>query len=228
MFVINNYKDVELKAINELKIIFANVNISCLTKKQIRYQIYKYLVENYKYDIELYTKIKSYNEKLKQNPKLQHLKRNVTYEFNNLINNRIGICSSISQYYKLLLELVKIKSACIICDDGTSVRHQLNVIYDDDTNEYSLDDVTFGIVNKNSEIYFNYDIETAHKYNQGINSIQIQNVDYKWLRVDESYINLIYGRSKTKNPINIHEVTCFLTQNDPVHNVDLDNDVKLR
>ena len=53
-------------------------------------------------------------------------------ELYDVIYTKVGICNSISQYYKLLLEKVGIKSHCVICDDGTEVKHQMTLIYDKD------------------------------------------------------------------------------------------------
>ena len=134
-------------------------NLSCYEKRKI---IFDFLCDNIMYDYELLQKIRDFN--ISKKP----VSRNSFLELSNVIDRKIGICNAISQYYKLLLEQVGITSYCVICDDGTPVRHQLNLVYDNDYETYSFDDITSVIVNRGTkEEYFDYDLEMAHVFNQG-------------------------------------------------------------
>ena len=98
--------------------------------------------------------------------------RNPYLELESVINNHVGICNGISQYYKLLLEINGIYSVCVICDNMTPRNHQINLVYDDENKTYSFDDVTSAIIDKEKkESCFDYDIEMAKELNQGIRPV---------------------------------------------------------
>ena len=145
-----NWNEIHIKIQNEIKNIFINYNFDELSKYEIRKVIFYYLCNNLKYDYSLYKKIRKFNISIKKGliHKDNVLVRNPYLELKNVIDNNIGICNSISQYYKLLLEEVGIKSYCVICDDGTLVNHQLNMVYDEEKDMYSFDDITNVIVGK--------------------------------------------------------------------------------
>ena len=104
-----------------------------------------------------------------------------------------GICNSISQYYKLLLEEVGIYSLCVICDDTTDVNHQLNLVYDEDNDTYSFDDITSVIVKKgDANQYFDYNLENANSYGQGKKPNQ---ADELWTVWPTSIINFVVGKN---------------------------------
>ena len=130
------------------------------------------------------------NEKAKEYP------NRVSYEeLKDVVFNNKGICSSISQYYKLLLEEVGIKSYCVICDDGTPVNHELSLVYDKDSGSYSFDDVTSVIVKRGTEEeFFDYDLEYAKSKNQGKKKI-MENEEFYIL--SEDYINYLLSREKS-------------------------------
>lgn len=157
--------------------------LSCYAKRKI---IYNYLISNLSYDYELFEKIKNFKVngvRVRRNPEEELIK---------VIDAEIGICSSISQCYKFLLEKVSIKSYCVICDDGTDVRHQLNLVYDSDNDIYSFDDVTSVIVGKGTkEDYFDYDLSFANYVGQG-NKILIN--EQNFVLLPEECINKIVRR----------------------------------
>jgi len=160
-------------------------NLSSYEKRKI---IFEFLCNNVSYDYELLNAIRDFNIKK------QHHSRNPFLELLSVINNKIGICNAISQYYKLLLEEVGITSYCVICDDGTEVKHQLTLVYDDYHGIYSFDDVTSVIVNRGTiEEYFDYDLETANSFNQGNAEVF---KDKKWFILPEEYINFLIGRDR--------------------------------
>ncbi len=89
-----------------------------------------------------------------------------------VMDEHIGICNSISQYYKLLLDRNNIYSVCVICDNMLPRNHEVNLVYDKEKDSYSFDDITTVVTNKNlKELCFDYDLEDAKKINQGIRPI---------------------------------------------------------
>ena len=121
-------------------------------KRQV---IFKYICENGSYDFDKLQSIKNRGS------------RDLFDDLYSALDERPSICNGFSQYYKLLLEKVGIYSLCVICDDGTDVNHQLNLVRNDD-GTYSFDDVTSVIVGRGSVIdFFDYDLECADVFNQG-------------------------------------------------------------
>lgn len=179
-------KKVENELTNILKEVFANYNISELSEFKKRQLIFSFLCENFKYDFELLAKI--YDNAINGGRN----SRDPVGEINDAIFNKKGICSSISQCYKLLLGKVGIKSICVICDNGMKVKHQLTLVYDNTHRTYSFDDITSVIVGigcKND--FFDYNLKQANAKNQGnINVFQ----DKKFVVLPEDYINSLIGR----------------------------------
>ena len=193
-----NWNEIHIKIQKEIKNIFINYNFDELSKYEIRKVIFYYLCNNLKYDYSLYKKIRKFNISIKKGliNKDNVLVRNPYLELKNVIDNNIGICNSISQYYKLLLEEVGIKSYCVICDDGTLVNHQLNMVYDEEKDTYSFDDITNVIVgSKDLSTFFDYDLETANSLNQGNEEILDDN---KWVILEEEYISYLVGKESPK------------------------------
>lgn len=113
---------------------------------------------------------KALNEKRKE--KSPTIGRDLAQELIDTIYNKKGICNSISQYYKLLLEHNNIYSACVICDNLNLRNHQINLVYDDDTDTYSFDDITSAIINiTDKDKCFDYDYDTANELKQGLRPV---------------------------------------------------------
>lgn len=176
-----------------INMIFNDYNINDLSFYEKRNIIFEYLVNDLKYDYDLLEQIMDF--------KINKTKvtRNPIKELYSVMNNKIGICNAISQYYKLLLEIVGIKAYCVICDDGTEVKHQLNLVYDEASDLYSFDDVTSVIVGRGTTTdFFDYDLVFANSINQG-NRYLMNN--QKFFIVPEEHINYLVNReiSLTEN-----------------------------
>lgn len=170
-----------------LNIIFQDCDINLLNNYEKRKIIFEYLCNNVSYDYDLLDNIRNFV--LYKTPVVREL----YLELENVIYNHKGICNSISQYYKLLLEEVGIKASCVICDDGTPVKHQLNLVYDDINDSYSFDDVTSVIVNRGTiEDFFDYNLEFANSVDQG-NEIVLD--DKYWVILPNDYINYLVGKN---------------------------------
>lgn len=181
-----NISEIKMKLESALNTIFYNYNLNELSEYEKRRIVFTYLCENLAYDYLLLKEIKDSNEGKKR------IIRNPYYELLDVFDNHKGICNAISQYYKLLLEKLGIKSYCVICDDGTSVNHQLNLVYDTLNNSFSFDDVTSVIVNRGTiDEYFDYNLEFANSVNQG-NKVILDNE--KWVILPEEYVNYLIGR----------------------------------
>ena len=186
VLLMENWKDVQDNLTKTINIIFNGYEINNLSYYEKRKMIFEYLTNTLNYDYDLLNQIKNfeiYKSKIIRDP---------IKELNSVINNNIGICNAISQYYKLLLEVVGIKSYCVICDDGTEVNHQLNLVYDSDNDSYSFDDITSVIVGRGTiEDYYDYDLQFAHSVNQG--NKKIMN-DQSFVVLPEDYINYLVNR----------------------------------
>lgn len=106
--------------------------------------------------------------------------------------------------YKLLLEKIGIYSICINCMikyEDEFIGHQLNLVYNEESNTFSFDDVTFGIIKQTNE-YFDYDSPEELEELQGLKPIY-KNI--KWLILDEELINYYAKRDKSiiDSPIKI-------------------------
>lgn len=186
--------ELEKRLSQTIRIIFMDYNLSTLSQYEKREHIFEYLTSELSYDFNLLSKIRE-RELNKSEVKIS---RNPKQELLDAIYTKKGICNAISQYYKLLLEKVGIKSYCVICDDGTEVKHQLNLVYDENNDSYSFDDVTSVIVKRGSkEDFFDYDKEQAQKLNQGKKPVY---EDQNYFILPESYVNYLIGRSKSFSP----------------------------
>lgn len=162
--------------------------IHSLSDYERRKIIFEYLTETLEYDFDQLDIIKK-GQIDKKRPN-----RNPTQELMSVINANLGICNGISQYYKLLLERIGIKSHCVVCDDGTEVNHQILLVYNQDTDTYSFDDVTGVVVGRGTkEEYFDYDVSQANRFGQGNKRIY---EDRKFVILPEEYINFVVKRTQ--------------------------------
>lgn len=185
----SNWNLIKYNLINQINTIFCNYDINDLNYYEKRKIIFEYLINNLSYDYQLLEEIK--NAKINK----IGISRNPIQELNSVINTKKGICNAISQYYKLLLEIVGIKSYCVICDDGTKVNHQLNLVYDSSNDSYSFDDITSVIVGRGTiEDFFDYDLQSANLVNQGNKNIMN---DQSFVILPEDYINYLVNREKS-------------------------------
>ena len=182
----NNWDFVKDNLTMSISIIFNEFDIGNLTFYEKRNIIFRYLCNTLNYDYDLLAQIKKFQ--IGKNK----LVRDPIRELYSVIKNKKGICNAISQYYKLLLEMVGIKSYCVICDDSTEVNHQLNLVYDSDNDSYSFDDITSVIVGRGTiEDYYDYDLQFANLVNQG--NKKIMN-DQNFVILPEEYINYLVDR----------------------------------
>jgi len=189
MSIMINWNEIETKLDGTLDTIFYDYDINDLSFYEKRKVIFEYLTNNLEYDYDLLEKIRDFNVNGVR------VVRDPAGELNSVINSKKGICNAISQYYKLLLEKVGVKSYCVICDDGTDVKHQLNLVYDSDNDSYSFDDVTSVVVKRGiASDYFDYDLEFASSINQG-GKVVMGNRNYVIL--PEDYVNYLVGRKSS-------------------------------
>lgn len=181
------------KILNQIK------NEKHMSQYEKRKNIYNYLVHNKKYDYEYFEGIINNHEK-----KWKKYPRNPEKEFLSPILTNKGVCNGFSQMYKLLLEKIGIYSICINCMikyEDEFIGHQLNLVYNEESNTFSFDDVTFGIIKQTNE-YFDYDSPEELEELQGLKPIY-KNI--KWLILDEELINYYAKRDKSiiDSPIKI-------------------------
>ena len=163
--------------------------IHTLSDYERRKIIFEHLTENITYDFGMLEKLKE--AEVTKTP----VRRNPTGELLSVVDFNYGICNAISQYYKLLLERIGIKSHCVVVDDGTEINHQIVLVYNQDTDTYSFDDVTSVVVERGtSEEYFDYDIEQANSFGQGNKQIF---EDRKFVILPEEYINFVAKRTQS-------------------------------
>ncbi len=185
----------ENKLSQDIETIFEFYDMTSLTSYEKREIIFNYLTENIEYDYDFLERIRE-REIDKENV---NLSRNPSQELLDVIYYKNGVCNGISQYYKLLLEQVGIKSFCVICDDGTEVNHQLNLVYEESTDSYSFDDVTSVVVGRGTKAdFFDYDVAHANKMNQG-NKAFFHGENFFLL--PETYVDYLIGRSKVISPM---------------------------
>lgn len=92
---------------------------------------------------------------------------NLLMEVFDVFINKKGVCSSLSQAYKLILEQVGIEAKAVICDDGNEVLHQLLMIKDNESDTWYFSDVTRGILYKNEGLSnFSYGYDRCNLINQ--------------------------------------------------------------
>lgn len=192
-----NYKEIDKKITNKINEIFIN-NIHELTQFEKRKIIFNYLINNIKYDNELLDKIKFNKMKLSKT-----YERNPYYEFETVMNNQIGVCNGIAKYYKLLLEKIGIYSYCINCTilyNGEPLGHQLNLVYDEEKNTFSFDDITMAILNINKDkkqTYLDFDLQEANTKIEKYGTIPQYNGTL-WYILLEDNINMLFGREKNE------------------------------
>lgn len=221
-------------------IIFQGIDKSSLSAYEKRRRIFDYLCDNTEYDYLLFIDIllrlvkstKDIEDYLREtnvtnpniiryiyhryNNRLFHRKRDPAEELQNMITEHTGVCNAIAQYYKLLLEHNGIYSVCVICDNMLPKNHQMNMVYDDETDTYSFDDVTTAVLSKDlREKCFDYDLESAKEINQGIRTVgflsgnnlkefnafgvilRTEVINYYLGREDDSYLR--YSLEKNEN-----------------------------
>ncbi len=174
--------------------IFKTKEQTSFNDEEKSFYIYKYLVENIKYDYKL-LKDREQNALTKE---IRNKKAVNNYdEIMNVFTNKKGICSSISQVYKLLLEKSNIESKAIICNDGNLVKHQLNLVKRN--NAWTFDDVTRGIIYKNEGLEnFNYNYERCPIINQTILGV-----------LPEDYYDAVLGREEKRMPEPFNEFSLY-------------------
>lgn len=180
-------KQIELKIKDLTSQIFNGINEKKLSDYEKRQIIFSYLCDNVKYDYDLLDKI--YQNQVYKTK----IRRDLIGELKSAIFDNLGICNSISQMYKLILDNVGIKAYCVICDDGTPVNHQMSMVYDKNKDVYSFDDVTSVIVGRGSkEEFFDYDIDFAKLKGQG-NKKVLNDDEFVVLPYD--YVDFLIGRT---------------------------------
>lgn len=185
-----NNTDLNSKLSNVCNDIFANYDSDNLSTYEKRKLIFNYLCDNLEYDWNLYKDIENFFEELKKTQQpVKGFSRDSVKELHDTVFNHKGICNGIAQYYKLLLQHMNVYSVQICCDDGTSVKHALNLVYDEENDTYSLDDVTGFIVGRGSkDDFFDYDIEDANNMNQGLKPIYDND---NWIIIPSSYVSFL-------------------------------------
>ena len=187
--------------------IFKEEDINKLSKFEMRKIIYNYLVNNKQYDHEYMEGIYSnYHNRTNKNK----FSRNLMQEFMHPLITEKGVCNGFTQIYKVLLEKIGVYAMCLNCAvefNNEYVGHQLNLVYDDEFDAYSFDDITFGIQNNTTEEYFNY--ENPEEKIQGIGPITTFNLKkIKWTVLGDEYINIYMKRdsSPIKRPQKLNEL----------------------
>ncbi len=152
-----NHKNVDYLFNEMLNDIFKDINLSSLNDYEKSFYVYDYLTKNIAFDDELWnekknlTKIKDSSERIKK-------AKNIPPHFQQIINVFLlkkGICSSLSQVYKVLLEKLGIIAVAVIGYDEDDL-HQL-ILVKRGTN-WSFDDITLGIIKPEKRLeYFDYD-----------------------------------------------------------------------
>lgn len=171
--------------------IFENFDINKLSNYEKRKIIFEYLCSKLKYD---FAKLESIRKKEK---------RDLSEELAKVIFEYEGVCNAIAQYYKLLLEINGIYSACVVCVEPmvennqiTYQGHQLNLVYDEENNIYSFDDITMTIIEQClGDKYFDYDLKSAHEYGQGIKNIDY--IEEKWWILPTEFVYAFFERTDT-------------------------------
>ena len=192
---------------NRISGIFAGINVEDISQYQKRQMIFSYLCDSVQYDFSLLDKIAE-NEQTRDS-RVRN-RRSPVEELHKAVFDNIGICSSISQYYKLLLEEVGISSYCVICDNGMPVKHQIALVYDEQSNSYSFDDITSVVVGLGTKSdFFDYDTQKASEKEQG--KVPVMD-NQNFVILAEEYIDYLVERRKsfskplTKLPSNICSV----------------------
>ena len=197
-------EDINKMVDNMLNEIFLGIDINKLSSYEKREKIFAYLANNIKYDFEQFDII------LKSHIGIAKVSRDLRQEFLDPLVNKKGICNGISQVYKLLLEKVGIYSMCVICNIVTEngvVPHQLNIVYNQDNNTFSFDDVTLAIIKGDLNEYFDYDNPENIEERQGVFPIE----KFKWMVFDDDLVNYYAKRTNTlvKRPESVNEYNIY-------------------
>jgi hypothetical protein len=141
---------------NTINKIFEGKDLSQLNDYDKALLIYQYLINTISYDYLLLER-----RHKRSGPD------NLLQEVLDVFEKHTGICSSMSQVYKLLLEKVNIQSVTVICNDGNPVSHQLLAIKNKDDNSWYFSDVTRGIIYKDEGLdNFCYGLDRCSYVNQ--------------------------------------------------------------
>lgn len=153
-----NYEIIDKLVSSTISEIFEGKVLSTMGDNDKALEIYKYLTKTISYDFPL----------LEQRKKRGRV--NLFQEMVDVFEKHTGICSSLSQVYKLLLESVNIESKAIICNDGNPVLHQLLIVKDKESDKWIFSDITRGIIFKNEEglANFSYGLDRCPSINQEI------------------------------------------------------------
>ena len=201
-----NRDELKSKTEADLKKIFSEYIVDTLSNYEKRKIIYNYVVNNFKYDNYLFEKYKYIFENNIRNGK------HFASEVEDTMRNHKGISHNLSIYYKFLLEAAGIPAYYVTYHDENDFIYGLNLVYDGELpdpnakrflfnnvsyDDFSFDDVTLGIKNKNSKDFFAYDIRKAEKYGQG--TVHIKS-GYFWNIIDEPYFYIYIFENKRPKP----------------------------
>lgn len=167
---------IKQKLEREIGIIFREKdNFLCDYEK--RKLIFDYLCKTLSYDWDAYKKILN-----------KERSGNVKELYDTILFHK-GVCNSIAEYYKLLLQEVGIYSLVVVCTCRNGVKHALNLVYNAENNTFSLDDITSAIIyKKNNNLFFDYDFEDAKKFGQGLEPV-FKNKGLYWAIIPSYYID---------------------------------------
>lgn len=186
---LGNWKNVRERLLKIDSEIFMNKDRSKLSELEIRRTIYDYLCDHIEYDYDFLSILKSIKK-----GHISGYERNPYRVVENVLFGYKGVCNGIAQVYRLLLEMNNIYSLCVICDNGQTVEHQLNLVYDTESSTYSFDDVTSVIMNMGTkDEFFGYDREFASYIGQGNKNI-MNDEDGEWTFLPAAYLDRIVGR----------------------------------
>lgn len=173
-----DWNNIDKKLTDDLNTILAEYIPGLMRSFELRTIIYNYMVNNFTY--------------LEDGKKPSSEMKNTVFE-------HVGSFHNLARYYKLLLEKVNIPAYYVTYLGKDNKVYGFNLIYDEDNNTFVFDDVTLGILNKDNESYFNYDINKAHKYNQGV----VKDKDNCYMHlIDEEFVYVfLFKKEKPKTDI---------------------------
>lgn len=234
--MISSWGIIHNKVKDDIALIFKNTDIDSLSFNNKRKMIYDYVVNNFNIDTYLEDSIK-YAKKIGARGFIKNAD-----ELKKTAFDHLGLSFGISLYYKLLLEEVGIPSYQVSYkyeDEKYLLNLILNdnnnkeIIFDDDVNEYCFDDVFSAIKYRQNDKYFNYNLDTANKYGQGVEYL---NDSMCWYIIDERYLcRCLYevkkSFSKVNNKLisNFNNATTFLNHNKKYYDANIyEHHVKIR
>ena len=174
-----DWNNIDKKLTKDYETILADyIPRDCFTKADFRKIIYSYMVNNFQYRADT-------NKPAK--------------ELNDMIFDHVGSIQNLARYYKLLLEKADIPAYYVTFKGEDGKVFAFNLVFDEDNNTFSFDDVTFGILNKDINSYFDFDINKAHEYHQGI----VKDIDscYMELIPEEFVYVYLFKKEKPKTDI---------------------------